>query len=222
MVTTEDFLQFWAKAIPSLQVHPDDDIALKSHRHTLELDTLVGPFMGPVRTAPVVLLTLNPGSSGVEQNEAKMPDVRELVARNPGGEAPLPTFETNPEGLKWTASRLAQFGLSYEVAKLKVAFVNLMPYRSKAGAKDMRMSGCLESVRLVRAWARDTLFREAEAGNRVVVCLRSAREWGLEPDSQRGRSLFTPKFPRGGFMFHGPVRDKVSMTVRRTIFGLTG
>jgi hypothetical protein len=31
----------------------------------------------------------------------------------------------------------------------------------------------LESARLVRAWAHDTLFREAEVGKRVVVCLRS-------------------------------------------------
>jgi hypothetical protein len=64
MVTTEDFLQFWAKAIPNLQIHPDDAEALRHNRHSLALDTLVGPFMGPVRTAPVVLLTLNGGLMG--------------------------------------------------------------------------------------------------------------------------------------------------------------
>jgi hypothetical protein len=79
MVTTDEFLRFWAKAIASLQIHPDDAEALKSNRHALTLDTLVGPFMGPVRTAPVVLLTLNPGFSGVEQGEAKMQAVRELM-----------------------------------------------------------------------------------------------------------------------------------------------
>lgn len=38
MVTTEDFLRFWAKAIPSLQIHPDDAVALKANWHTLALD----------------------------------------------------------------------------------------------------------------------------------------------------------------------------------------
>ena len=38
--------------------------------------------MGPVRTAPVVLLTLNGGLNGVEWDEAKIPAVRELMAQN--------------------------------------------------------------------------------------------------------------------------------------------
>ena len=216
MVTTAEFLRFWQKAIPSLQIHPDDAAALESNRHTLAVDTLVGPFMGPVRTAPVVLLTLNGGLSGVEQDEAKIPAVREQMARNLRGDQPLPTFATNPAGRKWTESRLAQFGLSYEIASTKVAFVNLIPYRSREGAKDLRMLERLESARLVRAWAHDTLFPEAEAGKRVVVCLRSARPWGLEPDTQRGVSLFTPKFTRSGFMVkQGPMRETVSFAVQR-------
>src|SRR5262249_38396980 len=102
MVTTEDFLKFWAKAVLSLQIHPDDAAALKGNRHTLALDALVGPFMGPVRTAPVVLLTLNGGINGVERDEANNPAVRGLMARNLGGDAPLPTFATNPGGREWT------------------------------------------------------------------------------------------------------------------------
>jgi hypothetical protein len=217
IVTTEDFLWFWAKALPSLQIHPDDAEALKSNRHTLALDTLVGPFMGPVRTAPVVLLTLNPGFSGVEQGEAKTLAVRELMAQNLGGDAPLPPFTYNPKGREWTERRHTQFGLSYEAASSKVAFVNLIPYRSKEGAKDMHMVERLESIRLVRAWTQEALFPEAEAGERVVVCLRSARAWGLEPDTQRGLSLFTPKFNRAGFMLHGPMREKVGFAVRRAV-----
>jgi hypothetical protein len=160
---------------------------------------------------------LNGGLNGVEQDEAKMPDVRKLMAQNLGGDAPLPTFATNPGGREWTERRLTQFGLSYKTASTKVAFVNLIPYRSREGAKDLRMLDCLESTRLVRAWAHDTLFPEAEAGKRVVVCLRSARAWGLEPDTQRGLSLFTPKFNRAGFMLHGPMREKVSFAVQRAV-----
>src|SRR6516225_4584642 len=53
--------------------------------------TLVGPFMGPVRTAPVVLLTLNPGfSTGEAREAAQIPAARESMANNLGGDAPLP------------------------------------------------------------------------------------------------------------------------------------
>jgi hypothetical protein len=217
MVTTADFLRFWEKAISNLHVHPDDAVALETNQHALELDTLVGPFMGPVRTAPVVLLTLNPGSSGIERHEATVPAARDEMARNLGGDAPLPTFAVNPGGREWTTRRLRQFGLGYETASSKVAFVNLIPYRSREGANDMHMRKRLESFRMVRAWARDTLFPEAEAGERVVVCLRSAGAWGLEPDTQRGLSLFTPRFNRAGFMLHGTMREKVGAAVRRAV-----
>jgi hypothetical protein len=92
-----------------------------------------------------------------------------------------------------------------------------MPYRSIEGAKDMHMADRLESVRFVRAWARDTLFPAAEAGKRIVVCLRSARAWGLEPNSQRGQALFAPQFTRSGFMLHGPVRETIGLAVRRAV-----
>ena len=48
----------------------------------------------------------------------------------------------------------------------------------------------LESARLVRAWAHDTLFREAEAGKRVVVCLRSAGAWGTPSRHSAGPVTF--------------------------------
>jgi hypothetical protein len=76
----------------------------------------------------------------------------------------------------------------------------------------------LASSRYAQAWARNTLFPEAEAGKRVVVCLRSIRPWGLEPETpERGLSLFAPKFNRAGFMHHGPMREKVSFAVRRAV-----
>lgn len=106
-----------------------------------------------MRTAPVVLLTLSGGINGVERDEAKIPAARELMASNLGGDAPLPTFATNPGGREWTERRLAQFGLNYKVASPKVAFVNLIPYRSREGAKDLHMLERLESARLAQAWS---------------------------------------------------------------------
>jgi hypothetical protein len=212
-----DFLQFWAKAADDLHRHPDDAAALNDGGHAFALDTLVGPWMGPLRTASVVLLTLNPGFSGVEAGEALMPAVRTNVARNLAGQAPLPNFATNPAGRRWTEARLAQFDLGYSTAADKVAFVNLMPYRSREGGKDRRMLDRLTSVQMVRSLMRDTLFPEARAGKRVVVCLRSARDWGLEPNSQQGEALFAPQFTRSGFIFHVD-RDRVASAVRRAVW----
>jgi hypothetical protein len=94
MVTTEDFLRFWAKAIPNLQIHPDDAEALKCNQHSLALDPRRA-FMRPVRTAPVVLLTLNGGlmGNGEDARAAQMPFTRESMTRNLGGDAPLPDWK---------------------------------------------------------------------------------------------------------------------------------
>jgi hypothetical protein len=222
-VTTEALLQFWSKAIPNLQVHPDDGSALNANNHSLALDTLIGPWMGPIRTAPVVLLTLNGGlaGNGEEARAAQLPAARAFTAHNLTGDAPLPDWHAigNPAGLGWTTGRLSQFGLSYKQAADKVAFINLMPYKSKEGAKDMRMADRLPSARMMRAWARDSLFRQAETGERIVVCLRSAKTWGLPtPPTSRG-TLFVPQFTRGGFMHHGKMREEIGRLVRRAVNG---
>jgi hypothetical protein len=201
-MNTENLLAFWAKAIPDLQRHPDDCAALAANRHAFALDTLVGPWMGPIATAPVVLLTLNGGLSatGVEAREALTPEARANTARNLAGHAPLPDFATNPGGRSWTEGRLRQFGLTY-ADKARVTFVNLMPYRSREGAQDKHMTGKLASVRAIRSWARETLFPEARNGKRVVVCLRSVRDWMLTPDTREGEALFAPRVTRSGFIF---------------------
>src|SRR5712691_10488432 len=39
---------------------------------------------------------------------------------------------------------------------------------------------CLPSSRVSLGWAQDVLFPDAEAGKRIVICMRSAAYWGLE------------------------------------------
>ena len=218
MVSTNDFLDFWSKAIPNLQVHPDDEAALKTNRHEFQLDALVGPWMGPVRTAPVIILMLNGGlvGNGEEAVAAQMPTARASMARTLTGDAPLPNWEGNPKGREWTTKRLAQFGLSYKAAADKVAFINLMPYRSKNGAKDIRMADRLESCRVMRSWMRDTIFKEAEAGERIVICLRSHQQWGLERGTNRGVSLFSPVCNRGGYTLLNE-REPIAKAVRQAV-----
>jgi hypothetical protein len=228
--TTETVLQHWMKATPDhLHIHPDDAVALRSNSHAFELDTLVGPWMGPIRTAEVVLLYLNPGvnraGTGEEVMAAQDSDVRAEMIQNLHGSAPLPSFKSNPKGYKWTTEKLEQFGVSYAAASSKVAFLNLMPYRSDDGSKDAHMRKRLKSSLLMLEWAQDTLFPEARSGKRVVVCMRSARLWGLQNGQRYGEALYAPETNRSGYILHrptrGPAREEVAKAVRARVFGLS-
>jgi hypothetical protein len=220
MTTTPQLLAYWARCT-DLHVHPDDETALRENTNAFRLDALIGPWMGPIKTAPVVVLTLNGGFNGAEVEEAKNPVARRWTANNLQGASPLPDFAANPLGRVWTQRILGKFGLSYAHASA-VSFVNLIPYRSYAGANDLRMAERLKSARLVRDWARTTLFPEAETGRRVVVCARSVRAWGLDPSvRQRGQSLFVPRFTRRiDWMYdqgNGPSREQVTAAVHEAI-----
>jgi hypothetical protein len=73
-------------------------------------------------------------------------------------------------------------------ASSKVAFVNLIPYRSREGANDMHMHKHkrLESSRMVRAWACDILFPEWLASRCCLTAAMKATR-RLRPDSRRGQ-----------------------------------
>jgi hypothetical protein len=224
--TTERLLQHWAKATPDhLHIHPDDADALRSNSHGFELRVGVGAWMGPIRSAPVVLLYLNGGLSDPEQviRASQDTETREETIRTLHGSAPLFSFKTDPGGRKWTTARLGQFGVTYDSAASKVAFVNLMPYKSRNGSENEHMIQRLKSSCLVRQWANDTLFPEARRGERVVVCMRSATQWGLQTGTtgtKYGESLYAPKTNRSGFMHHGPMREEITKAVRQRVFGL--
>jgi hypothetical protein len=221
-VSTQDLLNFWRDGIPNLHIHPADADALRSNDHQFDLRVGVGAWMGPISTAEVVLLYLNGGLSNPEQviKASQDPETREEVVRTLQGSAPLFSFKTDPGGREWTTARLGQFGVTYDSGATKVAFVNLMPYKSRNGSEDTHMVPLLESSRLVRQWAQDTLFPEARRGDRVVVCMRSAALWALRTGGKEGVALYAPQVTRGGFMHHGPMREEIARAVRARVFGL--
>jgi hypothetical protein len=87
-------------------------------------------------------------------------------------------------------SRTKNFG-DYETVKNKIALLNIGAYHSA----DVRSFGsllALPSSRVSLGWAQEVLFPDAEAGKRVVICMRSASCWGLERGRKYGKSLFAP------------------------------
>jgi hypothetical protein len=224
-MTTENYINFWSKCT-DLQEHPDDTAVLKAHQHTHQLQTsvLIDPWRGPIRTAPVILLTLNGGlvGNGEEAVAAQMPAARASMTHNLTGNAPLPNWEGNPAGRGWTERRLNAFGLTYRSAADKVAFVNLISYKSRDGALYKHMASLLPSSRATAAWMRDTIFPEAEAGRRTVVCLVSHRHWTLVPGTKRGKALYAPHTNRRYDLLYdqksGPTRQEIEQAIRRAVF----
>ena len=104
----------------------------------------------------------------------------------------------------------------WQHARDKIAPMNIGAYHSKSFV-DHDVLASLPSSRVALDWAQSVLFPEAEAGKRVVVCMRSARYWGLRAGEIYGRSLFAPDTVRGGHMRKGSMRDNIVRAAREAL-----
>jgi hypothetical protein len=79
------------------------------------------------------------------------------------------------------------------------------------------MLAALPSSRICLDWAQSVLFPQAEAEERVVVCLRSPKYWGLRAGDSRGW-LFCPKTTRNAFMRRDDeMRERVKAAVQEAV-----
>jgi hypothetical protein len=120
-------------------------------------------------------------------------------------------------GFEWLTSRTKCFDQWTQLWP-HLAVLNICAYHSKA-FDDTPLLAALPSGRVSISWAQNVLFPEAEAGDRVVVCLRSPRFWGFKEDEQYGSSLFAPPVTRGGHMEHGTMRERIIGAVKSAIGG---
>ena len=135
-----------------------------------------------------------------------------MPAQGPG----IATFQlraNTPGSFAWSQRILRQFGVDYEAARGKVAFLNIGPYKSTR-FDDWHMLAALPSCRVAIDHAQRVLFPEAQQGKRTVVCLRSAKWWGLKRgESYLGR-LFAPMAGMSGSIAHGDERKRITTLVR--------
>ena len=89
--TEESLFKFLGGVSPNTKVHPKDAAVFEENgKHNLELECLPNPYYGPLRTAPIVLLYLNPGFSGEKDlAEAQTEDGRQFYWRQRQGNEPL-------------------------------------------------------------------------------------------------------------------------------------
>lgn len=199
---TENIFRFWAKIKPHEKIHPADrDVFDRVGRrgHGLDLRCLPHCFVGPLKTAPVVLLFLSPGLDKHDLKDARTPQGRSRYARERKGYLPFRSQGEHPTGHRWLISRTKAFGVELEKLRHKIAVLNVGAYHSKE-FKDYSLLAALPSSRASLEWAQKKLFPQAIRGERVVICLRAARYWGLKEGKKYGRSLFAPTVVRGGHM----------------------
>ncbi|MGY4480570.1 hypothetical protein [Bradyrhizobium sp. USDA 3364] len=206
---------FWKEVSPSAKVHPQDRSILEADdAHSFDLKCLPIPYYGPLRTAPIVLLYLNPGLSAEDRADASSEDARLFWWRQRQGSEALRS-QIHREKRSWWVSRTKCFGVDPEVLRHKLAVLELCAYHSKAFT-DGPLLERLPSSKTVRQWAASNLFPQARLKKRVVICLRSARRWGLTVGSQDGW-FFAPFVTRSGYMFKDGSRADVIEAVKQIL-----
>jgi hypothetical protein len=162
-----------------------------------------------------VLLFLSPGLDREDAAHCARKKGRRYYADQRSGDAILPDEKDHPSAYKWLDKIIRQFGINYEQARTKVATLNIGAYKS-VKFTDWPMLAALPSSRVCLDWAQSVLFPQAEAGERVVVCLRSPRYWGLGVGESKG-SLFCPPCGRGAFMEKNEMRKRVAEAVQNAV-----
>lgn len=216
-----DIFKFWSQVGRHDKLHPADrPIFARVKRHGFDLRCLPACFGGRLRTAPVVFLYLSPGFSRWDLIDARTKRGRDRYAERRRGNLSLGGPEDHKGAWQWWSSRTKCFG-DWRQLRSKIAFLNIGGYHSKTFG-DIPLLAALPSSRVSLDWAQSVLFPQAIRGERVVVCLRAARFWGLSEGKKYGRALFAPRVTRAGFMLKRTrsdqqMRDRVIRAVRRAV-----
>ena len=191
---TTDIFEFWSRMKFGARVHPADQsifARMEPLRHGFQLECLPACFAGPLKTAPVVFLYLSPGYEKGEETKARLKETQRRYFVRWQGEELLPEHH-------WFISRTKRFG-SYDSVRKKVAVLNIGAYHSRTMDSYGSMLA-LPSSRVTLDWAQSVLFKEAERGKRIVVCMRAAPYWGLEAGKSYDGHLYAPRTVRSGFL----------------------
>ena len=194
-----DIFDFWGECTGDARTHPRDEPVFKwAGDMGFDLRCLPSNIWGKLRSAPVVLLYLSPGFAEFDLEYASRPDSHAIYVRRRQGIEPLDSRENHEAGWKWWTQRTKVFGPP-GVLRDRLAILNLGAYHSKTFDAYHALTA-LPSSRAALAWAHEVLFPQALAGDKVVICMRAAIQWGLEPGRRYGRSLYVPPMVRGGYM----------------------
>lgn len=204
-----DIFEFWSQIGRGEKIHPADKHVFKridERRHGFQTDCLPACYEGRLRSAPLVLLYLSPGfDKKLDLEDASSKEGKDYYFRRWKGDEPF-------RESRWLKSRTKHFA-DFEIVRDKVAILNIGAYHSTNVASYSSLLA-LPSSRVALNWAQNVLFPEAEAGKRVVICMRSAAYWGMDTGMVYGKSLFAPKVTRSGHLIDNKENEKLVKIVR--------
>ena len=208
-----DLFDFWAECPTEAHLHPQDAATFgRAGDIGFDLRCLPSNVWGPLRTAPVVLLYLTPGFSPTDVAYADSARGQATYGRRRQGFEPLDSQEEHEAGWRWWTRRTKAFG-EPEAIRDKLAILNLGAYHSKR-FEDSHALMALPSSRIALDWAQAVLFPSAERGERVVVCLKKPRAWGLTVGMRYPGTLHAPRTNVAGNMAIGEDCDRVVEAIR--------
>ncbi len=213
-----DIFEFWSQVGLGEKQHPQDREVLQRVKGSFEFDCLPSPFIGPLKTAPVVLLYLSAGFEDYDSEYAKEEaGCRFIQAQHTGTQA-LPAESDHRTAWKWWMKRTKCFG-EWQKLRDKIAVLDVCGYHSRT-FRDYPLLTALPSCRVSLDWAQTVLFPKAISGERVVICLRSPQYWGLDAGNEGkkyGKSLFAPRVTRSGHMLKRPIREEIIREAKEII-----
>ena len=130
---TIDLFEFWSACSPTDRIHPTDrDVfdRLKDS-HGFDLQCLPCCFMGPLKTAPVVLLYLSFGLDDEDLVEATCERGRDRYMKMRLGTQPLPGPDEHRIAWTWWTSRTKCFGGKWQDLRTKIATLEICAYHSR-------------------------------------------------------------------------------------------
>jgi len=171
--------EFWSRLGEGF-VHPDDREHLRPGDFATELHPV--PWAGPIETADVYLLYLNPGYSPHDlPYEQTRQDFVALLRDNLAGGAPyfylLDRFADHP-GHAWASRALGKDITQDDLRRICV--LQIVPYHSKGGAVARRAARRrLPSSEAIRAFVQQAVLPAARRGEVGLIVARSALLWGV-------------------------------------------
>lgn len=177
----------------------------------LNLSLLPVPYVGDIRRAKIVILSLNPGLEYTDcWAESKMPAFRMRLKENLqqsliGADFPFygldPQFCWHSGFVYWEKKlrdvivRIAaeRFNENYfdalrDLSK-EFACLELIPYHSSSFHAHSLVKKHLPSVEMVKKFVRERLVPEAKEGKRTIIVTRQVREWGFPGIAKSKKNL---------------------------------
>jgi hypothetical protein len=207
MMTPDDLISYWS-VLNGQTVHPNDRPAQLSSQFATDLQPL--PWNGPLRTARVYVLLINPNLSDDDHEQELRPDFREALLTNLSGNSPYlylqQRFADHP-GNVW-ARRL--FGPDIGEAQApSICVIQLVAYHCADGERAKRAARRLHSSQKVIQFVHDWVLPRAKADEIGLSVARATCEWGFTSSDESGsvivnrsrtecRGAFQTRNTRGG------------------------